>query len=163
MLLSTTVAIIGGGPSGLACREQLRKFGIDNIVIDNNSHVGGQFNMQTHQFFFFEQVQRYGGMRGFDIAKALAGDDIDGIMLNATWDILDGRRLALKNVVTGDVSYLDAQYLVVATGAVRSCLFSRTTMCLESILLLCFREDDESGTHCLASVYLPLVRAISAI
>lgn len=119
MLLSTIVAIIGGGPSGLACREQLRKFGIDNIVIDSNSHVGGQFNMQTHQFFFFEQVQRYGGMRGFDIAKTLAGDDIDGIMLNTTvWDILDGRRLALKNVVTGDVSYLDAQYLVVATGAV---------------------------------------------
>ena len=32
----TEVAIIGAGPAGLACREQLNKFGIPNIVIDNN-------------------------------------------------------------------------------------------------------------------------------
>ncbi len=119
VLPHTTVAIIGAGPAGLACREQLRKLDIDNVVIDSSSHVGGQFNMQTHQFFFFEQEQKYGGMRGFDIAKTLAGDDCGGIILNTTvWDILEGRRLALKNIVTGETNYLDADFLVVATGAV---------------------------------------------
>lgn len=49
-IYKTQVAIIGAGPAGLACREQLDKLGVPNIVIDNNDRVGGQFNMQTHQF-----------------------------------------------------------------------------------------------------------------
>ncbi len=51
----TTVAIIGAGPAGLAAREELNKSNIENIVIDNNDQIGGQFLMQTHQFFFFEK------------------------------------------------------------------------------------------------------------
>ncbi len=70
----TTVAIVGAGPAGLAAREMLNKHGIDNIVIDNNERIGGQFLMQTHQFFFFEKEKKFGGMRGFDIAKTLAGN-----------------------------------------------------------------------------------------
>ncbi|MBR1834122.1 MAG: FAD-dependent oxidoreductase [Bacteroidales bacterium] len=115
----TQVAIIGAGPAGLACREQLNAFGITNLVIDNNSRIGGQFNMQTHQFFFFEKEKRFGGMRGFDIAKTLAGESQEGILLNSTvWDLLEGGRVAVKNIVTGEMSYVDAEHLVVATGAV---------------------------------------------
>ncbi|MBP5547675.1 MAG: FAD-dependent oxidoreductase [Bacteroidales bacterium] len=118
-IYKTQVAIVGAGPAGLACREQLNAFGIDNIVIDNNARIGGQFNMQTHQFFFFEKERRFGGMRGFDIAKTLAGDNHEGILLNSTvWDILEGRRIAIKNTETQDVAYVDADHLVVATGAV---------------------------------------------
>ncbi len=118
-IYKTTVAIIGAGPTGLACREQLKAFGVDNLVIDSNARIGGQFNMQTHQFFFFEREKKYGGMRGFDIAKTLAGDSQEGILLNYTvWDILEGPRIAIKNSVTGEMAYVDAQYLVVATGAV---------------------------------------------
>ena len=58
----TTVAIIGAGPAGLAVREALNKAGVDNLVIDNNSKIGGQFKMQTHQFFFFEKEKKFGGM-----------------------------------------------------------------------------------------------------
>ena len=117
--LSTDVCIVGAGPSGLACRDQLRKLGIDCMVVDSNAQVGGQFNMQTHQFFFFEKERKYGGMRGFDIAKTLAGDDHDGILLNTTvWDILEGHRIAIKNIESGEVGYITARYLVVATGAV---------------------------------------------
>ena len=118
-IYKTQVAIIGAGPAGLACREQFNAFGISNLVIDNNSRIGGQFNMQTHQFFFFEKEKKFGGMRGFDIAKTLAGDSQEGILLNNTvWDLLEGGRVAIKNIVTGEVSYVDAEHLVVATGAV---------------------------------------------
>ncbi len=118
-IYKTKVAIIGAGPAGLACREQLNAFGIDNLVIDNNTRIGGQFNMQTHQFFFFERERHFGGMRGFDIARTLAGDNHDGILLNSTvWDLLEGRRIAIKNTETQEVSYIDAEHLVVATGAV---------------------------------------------
>ena len=115
----TTVAIIGAGPAGLAAREELNSRGVDNLVIDNNDRIGGQFIMQTHQFFFFEKEKKFGGMRGFDIAKTLAGDDHTGIFLNSTvWDILEGKRLAVKNILTQEIYYVQAEFLIVATGAV---------------------------------------------
>lgn len=118
-VFKTTVVIIGAGPAGLAAREELLKHNIENIVIDNNDKIGGQFLMQTHQFFFFEKEKKFGGMRGFDIAKTLAGENHDGIFLNSTvWDILEGKRIAVKNIINDEVYYVDTEYLVVATGAV---------------------------------------------
>ncbi len=118
-IFKTKVAIIGAGPAGLAAREELLKHDIDNIVVDNNSQIGGQFNMQTHQFFFFEKKKKFGGMRGFEIAKTLAGDNHDGIFLDSTvWDILDGKRLAVKNIATEEIYYIEADHLIIATGAI---------------------------------------------
>lgn len=118
-ILRTTVVIVGAGPAGLAVREEFNKYGVDCIVIDNNDRTGGQFTMQTHQFFFFEKEKRFGGMRGFDIAKTLAGENTDGIYLNCTvWDLLEGKRVAVKNIRTEEIFFVDADYLVVATGAV---------------------------------------------
>jgi len=115
----TTVAIIGAGPAGLATREILNEHGVDNLVIDNNDKIGGQFLMQTHQFFFFEKEKKFGGMRGFDIAETLAGENRDGILLNSTvWDVLEGKRLAVKNISTQEIFYVDAEQLVIATGAI---------------------------------------------
>jgi glycine/D-amino acid oxidase-like deaminating enzyme/Fe-S-cluster-containing hydrogenase component 2/bacterioferritin-associated ferredoxin/ferredoxin len=118
-IFKTDVVIIGAGPAGLACREELNKHNISNLVIDNNDKIGGQFLMQTHQFFFFEKEKKFGGMRGFDIATTLAGENHDGIMLDSTvWDILEGKRIAIKNLKTDEIFFVDAEYLVVATGAV---------------------------------------------
>ncbi len=58
-------------------------------------------------------------MRGFDIAKTLAGEDQTGIFLNSTvWDILEGKRLAVKNILTEEIFYIESDALIVATGAV---------------------------------------------
>lgn len=118
-VFKTSVAIIGAGPAGLAAREILLQHKVENIVIDNNSTIGGQFNMQTHQFFFFEKEKKYGGMRGFEIAKTLAGDNPEGIFLDSTvWDILEGKRIAVKNIKTDEIYYVEADHLIIATGAV---------------------------------------------
>jgi len=118
-VFKTEAAIIGAGPAGLAVREELNRHGVDNLVVDNNDKIGGQFTMQTHQFFFFEKEKKFGGMRGFEIARILAGDDHKGIFLNSTvWDILEGGRLAVKNIRTNEICYIEAEYLVVTTGAV---------------------------------------------
>lgn len=115
----TDVAIIGAGPAGLACRETLKELGLNSIVIDSNDKIGGQFLMQTHAFFFFEKEWRFGGMRGFDIAKTLAGDDHSGIFLHSTvWDILQNKRIAVKDMLNHKNFYVEAQALIVATGAV---------------------------------------------
>ena len=115
----TDVAIIGAGPAGLACRETLKELGLNSIVIDSNDKIGGQFLMQTHAFFFFEKERRFGGMRGFDIAKTLAGDDHSGIFLHSTvWEILQNKRIAVKDMLNQKNFYVEAQALIVATGAV---------------------------------------------
>jgi len=135
----TTVAIVGAGPAGLAVREELNKAGVDNLVIDNNSAVGGQFRMQTHQFFFFEKERKFGGMRGFDIAKTLAGDSQEGILLDSVvWDILEGKRLAVKNVATQEIFYVEADALVVAAGALP--------------FMPAFKNDDLPGVYTAAVV-----------
>jgi glycine/D-amino acid oxidase-like deaminating enzyme/Fe-S-cluster-containing hydrogenase component 2 len=135
----TTVVIVGAGPAGLAAREELNKAGVDNLVIDNNSKIGGQFLMQTHQFFFFEKEKRFGGMRGFDIANSLAGDDHSGILLDSVvWEILEGKRLVIKNIATQEISYVDAEHLVVATGAVP--------------FMPAFKNDDLPGVYTAAVV-----------
>src|SRR3989339_922173 len=135
----TTVVIVGAGPAGLAAREELNKAGVDNLVIDNNSKIGGQFLMQTHQFFFFEKEKRFGGMRGFDIANSLAGDDHSGILLDSVvWEILEGKRLVIKNIATQEISYVDAQHLVIATGAVP--------------FMPAFKNDDLPGVYTAAVV-----------
>ncbi len=115
----TQVVIIGAGPAGLAAREILNQNGVSNIVVDANQEIGGQFNMQTHQFFFFEKEKKYGGMRGFEISQTLAGEDHTGIFLNSTvWDLLEGKRVAVKNIQTEEIYFIDTEYLVVAAGAV---------------------------------------------
>jgi NADPH-dependent 2,4-dienoyl-CoA reductase/sulfur reductase-like enzyme len=139
----TNVVIIGAGPAGLAARETLNMHGVDNIVVDNNAKIGGQFLMQTHQFFFFEKEKKFGGMRGFDIAKTLAGDDHSGIFLNSTvWDILEGKRLAVKNIESEELYYIDADALIVATGAVFSiyAYHLKTTMFQEFTRQLLFKK-----------------------
>jgi len=130
----TVVAIVGAGPAGLAVREELDRTGIPNLVIDNNTRIGGQFNMQTHQFFFFEKEKRFGGMRGFEIAASLAGQNHTGILLNSTvWDVFDNKRLAVKNIETQEIFYVDAEYLVIAAGAVP--------------FMPAFRNDDVPGVY----------------
>ena len=135
----TQVVIVGAGPAGLATREILNQHGISNLVVDSNAEIGGQFNMQTHQFFFFEKEKKYGGLRGFEISKLLAGDDHEGIMLDSTvWDIFENNRVAIKNFKTQKIFYIDCNYFVVASGAVPS--------------LPTFHNDDLPGVYTAAVV-----------
>lgn len=146
----TSVAIIGAGPSGLAAREELNKQGIDNIVVDNNDCIGGQFNMQTHQFFFFEKEKTFGGMRGFEIASKLAGENTNGILLNSVvWDILSDKRLAVKNLISGEIYYIVADQIIVATGAVP--------------FMPPFKNDDVPGVYTAAVVQKMMNRELTLL
>ena len=51
-ILRTTVVIIGAGPAGLAVREEFNKYGVDNIVIDNNDKTGDNLLCKPISFSF---------------------------------------------------------------------------------------------------------------
>lgn len=62
--------VIGAGPSGLSAAIELGKGGIDTILLDDKSKVGGKLLLQTHKFFGSVD-DCYAGTRGIDIADIL--------------------------------------------------------------------------------------------
>ena len=138
-VFKTQVTIIGAGPAGLAAREVLNQHNISNIVVDNNDKIGGQFLMQTHQFFFFEKEKKFGGLRGFEIAETLAGENREGIILNSVvWDILEAQRIAVKNILTNEIFYIESEHIIIATGAIP--------------FMPSFKNDDVPGVYTAAVV-----------
>ena len=70
---------------------------------------------------------------------SLAGDNNKGIFLDSVvWDILENKRLIIKNIKTGEIFYIVADQLVVATGAVP--------------FMPAFKNDDIPGVYTAAVV-----------
>ncbi len=72
------LAIIGGGPAGLAASIKAAELGVDDIVIlERDDFLGGQLVKQTHKFFGSQE--EYAGMRGIEIAdlfkEKIAGEE----------------------------------------------------------------------------------------
>jgi NADPH-dependent 2,4-dienoyl-CoA reductase/sulfur reductase-like enzyme/Fe-S-cluster-containing hydrogenase component 2/bacterioferritin-associated ferredoxin len=81
------VLILGGGPAGLSAAIELGRLGVDTLVVDDKSRLGGKLLLQTHKFFGSVE-DSYAGTRGFEIAQILEQDvgkqDSVEIWLNAT-------------------------------------------------------------------------------
>ena len=69
-LVETEVLIIGGGPAGLSAAIQLGNHGIQTLLVDDKSELGGKLVLQTHKFFGSVE-DSYAGTRGNDIGKML--------------------------------------------------------------------------------------------
>ncbi len=72
-LVRVHVLIIGGGPAGLSAAVELGKLGIQTLLVDDKSQLGGKLVLQTHRFFGSKEVV-YAGTRGIDIAQKLNAD-----------------------------------------------------------------------------------------
>jgi NADPH-dependent 2,4-dienoyl-CoA reductase/sulfur reductase-like enzyme len=68
-MLTTDVAVIGGGVAGLVAAIEASKFGARVHLIDENSRPGGQLFKQIHKFF--GSHRHYAGVRGFQIGEEL--------------------------------------------------------------------------------------------
>jgi len=64
------LAVVGGGPAGLAAAYKAAELGLEKIVLfERDNFLGGQLVKQTHQFF--GSKDQYAGTRGVDIAREL--------------------------------------------------------------------------------------------
>jgi len=68
--IETDVLIVGGGPSGMSACDEIAKFNLDVILVDDKDRFGGKLVLQTHKFFGSVD-DCYAGTRGIDIAEKL--------------------------------------------------------------------------------------------
>ncbi len=77
------VLILGGGPAGMSAAIELGKLGVDTLLVDDKSALGGKLILQTHKFFGSVE-DSYAGTRGFEIARIL-GEELRRSDLVEVW------------------------------------------------------------------------------
>jgi sarcosine oxidase, subunit alpha len=118
-LREVEVLILGGGPAGLSAAIELGKLGVDTLIMDDKSRLGGKLLLQTHKFFGSVE-DSHAGTRGFEIARILEEEvrslDSVEVWLDTTAVGVFSDRIV--GVVKGGVyRKIRPQRLLVATGA----------------------------------------------
>lgn len=116
------LAVIGGGPAGLAAAARAAKQGTSVVLIEENAHLGGKLRGQLHQepngnwWIGWSEADRMGDI--------VADSGITVLTETVAWSIEPGFRVRLTSsrggrAETGDVR---ADAVLVATGAVERSL-----------------------------------------
>ena len=69
--MSVPVLIVGGGPAGINAALELGRAGVEVLLVDDKSVLGGKLSLQTHTFFG-SIADCWAGTRGIDIGCLLA-------------------------------------------------------------------------------------------
>ncbi len=113
----TDIAIVGGGPAGMAAAIEAAQAGANVTVIDENARPGGQLFKQIHKFF--GSGVHHAGTRGFQIGQDLLREaeeaGVEMRLDTVVYGIFPDRRLGL---ICGDhTEELVASVIILATGA----------------------------------------------
>jgi len=107
----TQVLIIGGGPAGISCAIWLKKLGVECVLLEASSRLGGLQTRSPYENLWIPGVQ---GKTGQQVAAALADHaraaGVDA-RLNSPVVAVDGHE-----ATTGS-DIFTAPYLVIATGS----------------------------------------------
>lgn len=114
--LTCELAVVGGGPAGLAAAIEAAKAGVSVTLFDENNKPGGQLFKQIHKFFGSKEHQA--GIRGIDIGYQLLEECKKvgvNIRLNTTVWGIENNKIGIQNGTTSKI--VDAKYIIIATGA----------------------------------------------
>ena len=116
-MLTIDVAIVGGGPAGLAAGIAASKAGAKVLLISEDTKPGGQLIKQTHKFFGSSEY--YAGIRGYEIAKKLSHEaEKAGVKIwinSVVYGIFNDKTLGvMKN---DKLQLLKAKKIIFACGA----------------------------------------------
>jgi len=62
------VLVVGGGPAGLSAALECGRLGLNVMLIDDSSKLGGRLSLQT------SRIREHGDMRGFELAEKMASE-----------------------------------------------------------------------------------------
>lgn len=115
------VLIIGGGPSGLSAAIELGKLGIQALLVDDKSNLGGKLVLQTHRFFGSSEVV-YAGTRGIDIARILESEvrkqqSIEIWLETTAVGVFEEKTVGLWDKRNDQYVLVEPEVLLVACGA----------------------------------------------
>ena len=111
------VAVVGGGPAGMAAALAAADQGSQIVLIDDQPHLGGhlRFDQQT-----YDSVPGYQGKTGVDIARAMAQSvaESDSIEVMSDATVFGLYQDKLLSILAADWRVtLRAKRVVIATGA----------------------------------------------
>lgn len=111
------VAVVGGGPAGLAAALVLGESGAEVVLIDESDTLGGQFYKQVPDAFTIDKPRTEGAqfLRGAEVIARIKATRVELMLGTLVWGIFDGRTLALLREERHEL--LRAKHLIVATGA----------------------------------------------
>lgn len=120
-IIKIPVLIIGGGPAGLSAAIELGNLGIDVLLVDDKSQLGGKLVLQTHRFFGSTKAV-YAGTRGVDIAKILTGqfealDSVEVWLETTAVAIFEEKTVGLWRAEQDKYVLVKPEVLMIATGA----------------------------------------------
>lgn len=120
-IIKIPVLIIGGGPAGLSAAIELGKLGVDVLLVDDKSQLGGKLVLQTHRFFGSTKAV-YAGTRGIDIAAKLSEqiksmDTVDVWLETTAVGIFEEKTVGLWRGTDDQYVLVKPEVLLVATGA----------------------------------------------
>ena len=117
-LITTELLIIGGGPAGMCAAIEAAEAGVEVILLERNSDLGGQLIKQTHKFFGSEKQNA--GTRGVKISIDLAAK-IKSMPKITLWTDSIAAGFYKNGVVmvdkNGVVEGIKAEKIIIATGA----------------------------------------------
>ncbi len=152
MTMQTELAIIGGGPAGLAAAIEAARRGVQVTLVDVADQPGGALALQTHAYAGT-------GLRGFAIGALLwrAAVDAGANLLSRTlaWGLFEDRSigLAIDHGTPRERSeLLGAEIVLVVTGGIdRPAVFPGATlpgvMTATAVLMMMHRWRVRPGNH----------------
>jgi NADPH-dependent 2,4-dienoyl-CoA reductase/sulfur reductase-like enzyme/Pyruvate/2-oxoacid:ferredoxin oxidoreductase delta subunit/bacterioferritin-associated ferredoxin len=120
-IIEIPVLIIGGGPAGLSAAIELGKLGVDVILVDDKSKLGGKLVLQTHRFFGSTKAV-YAGTRGIDIASKLENqiselESVEVWLETTAVAVFEDKTVGLWRVDSNEYILVKPSILLVTTGA----------------------------------------------
>ena len=120
-IIKVPVLIIGGGPAGLSAANTLGELGVNVLLIDDKSALGGKLVLQTHRFFGSSDAV-YAGTRGIDIAEKLSQevskwDSVEIWLETTAVGIYEEKMVGVWRASDDQYLLIQPEILLVATGA----------------------------------------------
>lgn len=120
MVENRQVAVVGGGPAGLAAAIEAAEAGVQVLLIDENARPGGQLFKQIHKFF--GSKAHNAGVRGMDIGTRLLKDTaragVEVWLSSTVIGLFEGNNLAVVRTLGEQkkICTVHADKILICTG-----------------------------------------------